>query len=440
MSRDGRWIAFVDGSPGDIHVIGRDGRTAHRITDHPAADYYPVWSPDGRHLAFLSDRGGGAGLWTVAIRDGQPSAEPMRIKDGMQGVYPVLGWTTRGLAYAQYQTTQDIYTVPVNPVSGEPNGSPRLIPYRRTGHNIEPEWSPDGKYLAFVSSFEPDRRAVVLLPSDGGEPREFPTPAVRLWDLRWFGDSRGLGITGHDARGERMLFRLTLATGEWKNFPLPFGDPGLQWNGMHFEWNADGTRYFYVWQDSWPGSYVAVVERDLQSDRERVVFQTRAQVPNKYRGLRFSPDRRMLAFRGLGDQQRIVVLTIETGETRVLHDKANGDTYSYTDTDSLAEPTWSPDGRALLVHRTENPRTDKQTTVLRLIPIDGGDVQRIAPGAELERLLAARRGAARPTVSTLAWSPDGSNVALVLTASQVETFVIENPLARAGAADASARR
>jgi serine/threonine protein kinase len=64
-SPDGRLIAFVDGSPGDIHVISRDGRTVHRITDHPAEDSWPVWSTDGRHLAFLSDRGGSAlsGPW-----------------------------------------------------------------------------------------------------------------------------------------------------------------------------------------------------------------------------------------------------------------------------------------------------------------------------------------------------------------------------------------
>ena len=73
VSPDGRLIAFAEGSPGDIHVISRDGRTAHRITDHPADDHRPLWSPDGRHLAFLSTRNGSAALWTVAIRDGQPA-------------------------------------------------------------------------------------------------------------------------------------------------------------------------------------------------------------------------------------------------------------------------------------------------------------------------------------------------------------------------------
>ncbi len=439
VSPDGRWIAFVEGSPGDIHVISPDGRTAYRITDHPAEDYFPVWSPDGRHLAFLTDRGGVPALWTVAIKDGQPAAQPLRVKDGMQDVYPMLGWTKRGLAYRQRQATDDIYTVSVDPATGEPNGSLRLIPYRRTGHNIVPEWSPDGRYLAFVSSpsssrDEADRR-VVLLPSGGSEPREFPAPARRLWALRWFGDSRGLGITGHDARGERTLFRLTIATGEWQTFPLR-ASLALVWNGMHFDWNTDGSRYVYAWQDAGVPTDLTIVERDLQSDRERIVYRAKPDDQlDRYRGLRFSPDRRSLSFRGTGG---IYLLDIESGQARVLHDEVAGETRAADRPEEV--PIWSPNGRALLVQRTDNRETGRQDTELRLIPADGTAVRRISFAAELTRLLSSRSGAPRPTIRSVVWSPDGSRLAFALTASRLESFVIENPLALAGAADKSARK
>jgi len=445
VSPDGRWIAFTEGSPRDIHVISRDGRTAHRITDHPADDDHPLWSPDGRHLAFLSDRNRSAALWTVAIKDGQAADEPVRVKEG---TLRLLGWTTRGLAYSESVRTDDIYTVPIDPSSGETGGSPRLISYRRTGQNIVPEWSPDGKYLAFLSTSpaERDRRTVVLLPSDGSEPREFPTPAQQLWDLRWFGDSRGLGITGHDAKGERTLFRLTLATGEWKTFPLPATAPGMVWNGMHFDWNADGRRYFYVWQDALTDSDFTIVERDLQSDRERIVFRGSVKSSNlccsMYRGLRFSPDRRLLAFTSTRDQHGIVVLDLDTGQARVVHDKAVGETYTYTDSDSQGFsglPTWLPNGRALLVLRTENTGTDKQAMDLRLIPVDGGEVRRIPLRAELTRLLSPGRGP-RPTMGNVVWSPDGGRLAFVLKSSRVETWVLESPLALAGVPGTGSRK
>ena len=146
-----------------------------------------------------------------------------------------------------------------------------------------------------------------------------------------------------------------------------------------------------------------------------------------FRGLRFSPDRRSLAIKGNFDAEGIVVLDLETGRTRVVYDKAAGETLT---PDSRAVPTWSPDGRALLVQRTE-----KQVTDLRLIAVDGGEVRRIPLGAELTKLLASGRGGPRPALREIVWSPDGRQLALVLSASRIETLVLENPLALAGAQD-----
>ena len=60
-SPDGRHIAFVserDGNYEDIYVMGSDGSNLTRLTDDPADDWRPSWSPDGRHIAFVSERDG----------------------------------------------------------------------------------------------------------------------------------------------------------------------------------------------------------------------------------------------------------------------------------------------------------------------------------------------------------------------------------------------
>jgi hypothetical protein len=44
---------------GDIYVMNPDGSGQTQITDDPAGDYYPAWSPDGTKFAFTSDRDGG---------------------------------------------------------------------------------------------------------------------------------------------------------------------------------------------------------------------------------------------------------------------------------------------------------------------------------------------------------------------------------------------
>jgi Tol biopolymer transport system component len=433
LSPDGQWIACVDGLPGEIHLVSRDGRTAQRITDHPADDHEPLWSPDGRHLAFLSDRGGSAALWIVAIKDGQPAGDPVRVKDGMQDTHSLLGWTTRGLAYSDFQRTDDIYTAAVDPATGDPRGDPRLIPYRRTGHNTVPEWSPDGKYLAFVSSSssamgQQDRR-LVLLPANGGEAREFPVQALRLWTMRWFGNSAGLGITGHAAMAERALYRLTIATGEWQVSPLR-PSQATQWNGMYFEMNTDGSKYLYAWQDKIAPSELTIVERDLQTERERTVYQKKPVGPDdRFRGLRFSPDRRSLSFRG---SDGIYVLDLDSSRVRIVHDEVPGE--PALKGAPPEGPTWSASGRSLLAPRIENRETDRRDTEFRLIPTDGGAVRKVPFASGLVRLLSSKPGSPRPSIQSVVWSPDGSRLALTLRASRVVSFMIDDPPALAGAA------
>ena len=429
LSPDGRLIAFSEGSPGmrEIEVISRDGRTARRITDHPADDYRPLWSPGGGHLAFLSTRNGSVALWTVAVRDGQPAGDPVRAREGMQDV-SLLSWTKLGLAYSGLDWTYDIYMMPVDRMTAEPAGSPRQLPYRRTGRNLAPAWSPDGKYFAFVSGSpaEQDRRSVVLVPSAGGEPREFPFLMSSYRPnrfgpgaLRWFGNSGGLGFVSRDDRGELVLFRLTLATGEWKTFPLePNRAPG-------FEWNSNGSGIYSVQRiggDAW-----AIVAHDLDTGSERTVFKGDTD-DRGFSGLQFSPDRRSLAFFSTGKQQRVTLVDSETGQGRVVAEESAA---------GLGlTPTWSPDGRAILITRTE-----KRTTELRLIPVGGGEVRRIPFGVELTRLLSAHPDPAVPTpMRTIAWSPDGSRLAFMLSSARQENWLLENPLAIPGRPDARARR
>lgn len=68
-------IAYV--SPGaagrpDVVVMDADGSRARPLTDHSGRDLTPAWSPDGRMIAFASDRAGDLDLYVVASRDGEP--------------------------------------------------------------------------------------------------------------------------------------------------------------------------------------------------------------------------------------------------------------------------------------------------------------------------------------------------------------------------------
>ena len=65
VSPDGREVAFA--LLGDLYRMPIAGGTAMRVTGGPAWDVQPRFSPDGRELAFTSDRGGGNNLWRIAL-------------------------------------------------------------------------------------------------------------------------------------------------------------------------------------------------------------------------------------------------------------------------------------------------------------------------------------------------------------------------------------
>lgn len=70
IAPDGKTIAF--GYKGDIYTVSTAGGQARQITSNAAFDGYPVWSPDGKHIAFSSDREGSLDVYIVSRYGGTP--------------------------------------------------------------------------------------------------------------------------------------------------------------------------------------------------------------------------------------------------------------------------------------------------------------------------------------------------------------------------------
>ena len=68
-SPDGRRIAFTSNRDGnyEIYLVNPDGSGLYRVTHHPERDDYAAWHPDGRHLVTVSERAGQFDLYLVAV-------------------------------------------------------------------------------------------------------------------------------------------------------------------------------------------------------------------------------------------------------------------------------------------------------------------------------------------------------------------------------------
>ena len=66
-SPDGRKIAFVSDRDGnsEVYVMNANGKGQRNLTRNPAFDADPAWSPDGRKIAFASNRDGKYGVYVM---------------------------------------------------------------------------------------------------------------------------------------------------------------------------------------------------------------------------------------------------------------------------------------------------------------------------------------------------------------------------------------
>jgi Tol biopolymer transport system component len=102
----------------DIWTIPATGGSPVSITNDAAVDWNPVWSPDGKYLYFVSDRGGSMNVWRVAIEEtsGKPLSEP----EAVTTPSPYVGFLSfsadgRLMAYASSDITSNIQQVGFDP-------------------------------------------------------------------------------------------------------------------------------------------------------------------------------------------------------------------------------------------------------------------------------------------------------------------------------------
>ena len=141
----------------DLFLGREDGRGLRRLTRSRAIDVSPSWSPDGRRLAFASDR---AGSLQVYLRDMSTDEVQRLTFKGAYNSSPAWSPTGEWIAYAARTGTNfDLYLI--DPETGYT--TPLMIHPRS---DETPIWSPDGRKIAFTSDRR-GRKDVYVIDVDG---------------------------------------------------------------------------------------------------------------------------------------------------------------------------------------------------------------------------------------------------------------------------------
>jgi len=197
FSPDGQTVAFKGLAPedvDDIFLVRLAGGEPKRLTFDNERTFGLDWTPDGAYIVFSSDRlGGRARLWKVRASGGQP--EPLSVGLGF-ATSPALSRVGHRLVYTQWEINHNIWRYEVPRTTGASAPPTKLI--ASTGANAAPQFSPDGKRVAFEST-RSGSREIWVCDSDGSNPRRvtfFGGPEARR--PRWSPDGREIAF---EARG-----------------------------------------------------------------------------------------------------------------------------------------------------------------------------------------------------------------------------------------------
>ncbi len=194
LSPNGQNIVFTSNQTGNNDIFVRDRWGAMRnLTNNPANDEWARWSPNGQQIVFDSNREGG--VFEIYVMNADGSGSPTRLTDtSVLSRYP--SWSPDG-AQIVFRRGIDIYTM-----NAYGSTAPTQLTHETAPSFAQmPVFSPDGRYIAFMS-FREGYCSVFRMDADG---------------------SQQVNLTPKDP-----------------------GDPSTSWCSRAPSWSADGQEIFFT--------------------------------------------------------------------------------------------------------------------------------------------------------------------------------------------------
>lgn len=404
LSPDGRHVVYdapvdPDDNQRDLYLLALDGSRETALVRHPANDRAAVWTPAGDAIVFASNRSGVDALWRLAVSDGAADGAPSLIRE--TSAITLVGFAPDGrLYYGAQFGGHNVWTVGFDPLTGSLSEDPELLPVTYQGRNAMPEWSPDGRELAYLSlrglrGSTPGRTNATLVLRDVATGAERTlNPELEFCDgcgLRWSPDGGRISAIGTDSRGRSGVYLIDVDTGAIT--PVSLGGGRSWWAA----WMPDGESLAFHRIISGADASITAVVRRVADGREHALIEG-----ENIGMLAISPDGQLVAYaRTFGSKpadstRDLVVRPVASGEPRVVAGPwpIRGPHWW--------EPryiVWSPDGRYLIFGGQNSVAGgEPEHHAVWRVPAGGGDP-----------VLLARLPAERPC--DLRMAPDGRTLA-----------------------------
>ncbi|HEY4359755.1 MAG TPA: S41 family peptidase [Bryobacteraceae bacterium] len=184
LSPSGRRIALS--THGEVFTIATDRGEVQRVTETPWREEDPRWSPNGKWIAFLSDRTGREEVW---ISDELGKTIKQLSDVDSEKSPPVWAPDSKSLLF--YGSDHKLRQVTVD------TGDTKIVAQNDTGDLDSAEFSPDGKWISYSKEDKLLRSHVFVKELEGGPERMITSPEFLVsTGAKWTADSKKLLVLG----------------------------------------------------------------------------------------------------------------------------------------------------------------------------------------------------------------------------------------------------
>ena len=180
VSPDNRQLAVIL-SPDhqvDLYLLGIHNRSRRRLTKGIAVEASPCWSPDGRRLAFVSDRNGNPRVFTCNA-DGSGLTLLPKVEGGADAVTPA--WSSDNkIAYATRIRSTGSYVLAVYDMK---TGENKIIT-KGAGNWESPGWAADNRQVVCTRTLN-GKSSLWIVDTRNGRERELLRTGTKLFDPAW---------------------------------------------------------------------------------------------------------------------------------------------------------------------------------------------------------------------------------------------------------------